>query len=86
MIHLAAIMLRQRTTTQGRISQRHHRLDRPRFDRLAGQHPDQPLTLVSQTAENAEIFSDGIEADYIEFNSGTRATISIADKHGTLVA
>jgi NAD kinase len=47
--------------------------------------PDQPLTLISQTAENAVIFSDGIEADYIEFNSGTRATISIADKHGTLV-
>jgi hypothetical protein len=46
---------------------------------------DHPLTLVSQTADNAVIFSDGIESDFLEFNAGTRATITVAKKHGTLV-
>jgi hypothetical protein len=31
------------------------------------------------------IFSDGIEADYFEFNSGTEAKITVADKQGRLV-
>ena len=43
------------------------------------------LTLISQMPENGVIFSDGIEADFLEFNSGTRATITIADKKGLLV-
>ncbi|TWT10764.1 sugar kinase [Reyranella sp. CPCC 100927] len=43
------------------------------------------LTLVSQTPENGVIFSDGIEADYLEFNSGVRAEIGVADKRGHLV-
>jgi NAD kinase len=46
----------------------------------------QSLVLVSQMAEHGVIFSDGIEKDFLEFNSGTRAEISIADKKGCLVA
>jgi NAD kinase len=45
---------------------------------------DERMILVSQMSENGVIFSDGIESDYLEFNSGTRATISVADKHGLL--
>ena len=44
-----------------------------------------PLQLVSQMPENGVIFSDGIEADYLEFNSGTQATITTAEKKGRLV-
>ena len=44
-----------------------------------------PLVLVSQMPENGVIFSDGIEQDFLEFRSGTRATVGIADKKGCLV-
>jgi NAD kinase len=44
-----------------------------------------PLTLVSQMPENGVIFSDGIESDFLGFNSGTVATIGIAAKKGWLV-
>lgn len=47
--------------------------------------PDAPLTLVSQMPEHGVIFSDGIEADYLQFNSGTRATVTVAGKKGHLV-
>jgi NAD kinase len=47
--------------------------------------PHQPLTLVSQMAENGVIFSDGIEPDFVEFNSGARAVISLAERKGRLV-
>lgn len=47
--------------------------------------PCEPLTLVSQMAENGVIFSDGIEQDFVEFNSGTRAIIGLAKRKGTLV-
>jgi hypothetical protein len=47
---------------------------------------DSPLTLVSHMPEHGVIFSDGIEADYLQFNSGTQARITLADKHGNLVA
>jgi NAD kinase len=46
-------------------------------------HADR-MTIVSQMPENGVIFSDGIESDYLEFNSGTRATISVAEKRGLL--
>jgi NAD kinase len=39
-----------------------------------------PLTITSHMADNGVIFSDGIEADYLSFNSGATATISVADK------
>jgi hypothetical protein len=35
--------------------------------------------------ENGVIFSDGIESDFLEFNSGTKAEISLAAKKGRLV-
>lgn len=47
--------------------------------------PDSPLTIESHMPENGVIFSDGIENDYVEFHSGTLATISIAEKIGHLV-
>lgn len=47
---------------------------------------DMPLTLVSHMPENGVIFSDGIESDFLRFNSGTEAIISLADKKGYLVA
>ena len=46
---------------------------------------DTPLILESQMAENGVIFSDGIENDFLEFNSGTQAVIGIAEKKGVLV-
>lgn len=36
--------------------------------------------------ENGVVFSDGIEADFLQFNSGTQATIGIARRRGRLVA
>ena len=35
--------------------------------------------------ENGIIFSDGIESDFLRFNSGTQATVGIAAKQGQLV-
>ncbi len=35
--------------------------------------------------ENGIIFSDGIEADFLQFTSGTLATVSVAPKKGHLV-
>ena len=46
---------------------------------------DQPLTLESHMAEHGVIFSDGIEKDFLEFNSGTSATIGVAERKGVLV-
>jgi len=47
--------------------------------------PSAPLTLESLMPEFGVIFSDGIEADAIPFNSGCIATIGIADSRGLLV-
>jgi len=47
---------------------------------------DNPLRLVSHMAESGVIFSDGIEHDFVEFNSGTLATVTVADKKGLLVS
>jgi hypothetical protein len=44
-----------------------------------------PLVLVSQMPEHGVIFSDGIEADFLQFNAGTQATIAVAEKKGRLV-
>ncbi|HEV7905965.1 MAG TPA: hypothetical protein VGO96_19145 [Pyrinomonadaceae bacterium] len=45
---------------------------------------DEPLVVVSQTPEAGVIFSDGVEKDFLEFNSGARATITLAEKKGRL--
>ena len=43
------------------------------------------LVISSQMAENGVIFSDGIENDYLQFNSGTEVTVRIAEKKGRLI-
>jgi NAD kinase len=47
--------------------------------------PDEPLFLTSAMPENGVIFSDGMESDFLQFQSGTTATIGLADKKGQLV-
>lgn len=44
-----------------------------------------PLQIVSNMPENGVIFSDGMEQDFLQFNSGSSVTISIADQKGYLV-
>jgi len=41
--------------------------------------------VLSQMPENGVIFSDGVESDFLVFNSGTEANIQIAEKKGLLV-
>lgn len=48
--------------------------------------PDCPLQLESQMPEHGVIFSDGIESDFIPFNSGTIVRIGIADVRGNLIS
>jgi len=47
--------------------------------------PQNPLTLISHMAENGVIFSDGMEKDFLEFNSGARVAIGLAERKGILV-
>jgi NAD kinase len=46
---------------------------------------DVPLEIQSRMATNGVIFSDGIEWDFLEFNEGTHATISVAAEKVHLV-
>lgn len=46
---------------------------------------DQSLKLISRMPGHGVIFSDGIESDFIEFNSGTEATIFVSKKRGRIV-
>lgn len=46
---------------------------------------NQKIRLISQMPEEGVIFSDGMEADAIEFTAGMEAVIQIADKKGKLV-
>ena len=46
---------------------------------------DRPLVVESQMSENGVIFSDGIETDFLDFNSGTKATVTLAERRGCLV-
>jgi hypothetical protein len=43
------------------------------------------LRLRSLMPENGVIFSDGIEADRLDFNSGTEVQITVAERQGRLV-
>lgn len=45
-----------------------------------------PLQIESHMPENGVIFSDGMEQDFLQFNSGSIVTIGIADQKGYLVA
>ncbi|MDR2104600.1 MAG: hypothetical protein LBP51_02470 [Deferribacteraceae bacterium] len=47
--------------------------------------PEFPLRVESLMGENGVIFSDGIEADFIRFNSGAEAEISLSEKKGYMV-
>ncbi len=47
--------------------------------------PEAELTLESRTPENGAIFSDGVEADYVAFNSGAIAHVRVAHKKTNLV-
>jgi NAD kinase len=44
-----------------------------------------PLKITSQMASNGVIFSDGVEADYLEFNSGAEVTLCTATNKAMLV-
>jgi len=46
---------------------------------------NEPLVITSQMPENGVIFSDGIEADFLDFNSGDVATIALSERAGNLV-
>ncbi len=43
------------------------------------------LVIGSQMPESGVIFSDGVEADYLEFNSGTIARFSVSQQRARLV-
>ncbi len=45
----------------------------------------EPLQVTSAMAGHGVIFSDGIEADFLEFNAGLTATIDVAERRGVLV-
>lgn len=47
--------------------------------------PESPLRLESNMPEGGVIFSDGVAADYLAFNAGTIATISLAKQKTQLV-
>ena len=44
-----------------------------------------PLILISHMPENGVIFSDGVENDFVNFNSGVEAIIGVATRKGLLV-
>ncbi len=44
-----------------------------------------PLKITSQMATNGIIFSDGVEADYLEFNSGAELTLTTAANKASLI-
>ena len=47
--------------------------------------PGMELTLESQMPENGVVFSDGIESDYLAFNSGTILSVGLSATRGQLV-
>jgi hypothetical protein len=46
---------------------------------------DQPLIVESTMPEGGVIFSDGVTADYLAFNSSTIATIGLAQRQTQLI-
>ena len=46
---------------------------------------DKPLVLTSHMSNNGVIFSDGIESDYLQFNSGTTATIRVSNQKARIL-
>lgn len=52
------------------------------FGRIDEAHP---IRITSNMPENGVIFSDGMEQDRLEFNSGAIASVGVSDKVGNLV-
>jgi hypothetical protein len=52
------------------------------FDQIS---PGQELVITSQMPDNGIIFSDGIESDFLAFNSGFIARIGLAERQAHLV-
>ncbi|MEN8256838.1 MAG: sugar kinase [Thermodesulfobacteriota bacterium] len=52
------------------------------FGQITGQNT---LLLESKMPEDGVIFSDGIESDFVAFNSGSQAVIGLAEKKGVMV-
>ncbi|HLW01997.1 MAG TPA: sugar kinase [Ktedonobacterales bacterium] len=48
--------------------------------------PGQELTITSQMPDQGVIFSDGIESDYLSFNSGFIARVGLAERHANLIS
>ena len=48
-------------------------------------HTGDPLRITSLMPENGVIFSDGVEEDALEFNSGATASVCVAERKGMLV-
>ncbi len=46
---------------------------------------DMPLRITSQMARNGIVFSDGVEADYLEFNSGAELIIGTVPNKAALI-
>lgn len=46
---------------------------------------DKPLVVSSSMSTNGVIFSDGVEADYMAFNNGTKVVVSISPEKARLV-
>jgi NAD kinase len=58
-----------------------------RTELVFGRVSDQaPLEVESLMPERGVIFSDGLENDFLEFNAGAKARISVAERQGRLVA
>jgi NAD kinase len=47
--------------------------------------PGETLEVISQMPQQGVIFSDGIESDFLQFNSGAIASVAIAEKKVSLV-
>ncbi len=47
--------------------------------------PGRPLFLESHTPSGGVIFSDGVEADFLDFNAGAVAQINLAERQARLV-
>jgi hypothetical protein len=46
---------------------------------------NQELVIESLMPTNGAVFSDGIESDFLQFNSGTIARVTVSDQHARLV-
>jgi hypothetical protein len=58
-----------------------------RYELVKGEvRAGEKLEVVSQMPQDGVIFSDGVEADFLAFDSGAVASISVAEEKASLVA